>query len=411
MFASVSTSVDLDTLRISASAPRRPLTIAFTVLWFAGWAFIIAVAVASLFLQPEADFANDAMWLGIWIAAGVPAGLGLLWAAGGRQEALLVSGPRVIVQRRAGWFRRARVLDAFSARNLRVIPPAPRSGDRHAIRQFWTDSTGRVQFECNGRTYGFGAMASDADAADIVATLAGRFPHMLAVNPEADAPQRTPRWRRWGLVYVTFMLLVPVTIPIRLVLQDRVTCFGGGAEPPEAPIDVSALPGAGRVYLVPFDGFAPERAAAVADYYRREFGTPIEVAPAAVAPSTAYNPVRRQASAGVLLEALARLYPSERAVVIGLTDADIYIPGVNWRYAFSYRRDGRLAVVSTARMNRGCFGLVRASEERRIARLQKMVGKNIGVMYYKLPLSGDPRSLLYAHVGGPQELDAMSPQY
>jgi hypothetical protein len=40
--------------------------------------------------------------------------------------------------------------------------------------------------------------------------------------------------------------------------------------------------------------------------------------------------------------------------------------------------------------------------------VRKLVGKNIGVMYYRLPLSRDPRSLLYARVGGPQELDGMS---
>jgi hypothetical protein len=41
-------------------------------------------------------------------------------------------------------------------------------------------------------------------------------------------------------------------------------------------------------------------------------------------------------------------------------------------------------------------------------RLRKMVGKNIGVLYFGLPLSNDPRSLLYANIGGPQELDVMS---
>jgi hypothetical protein len=40
-----------------------------------------------------------------------------------------------------------------------------------------------------------------------------------------------------------------------------------------------------------------------------------------------------------------------------------------------------------------------------------MVGKNIGVLYYGLPLSGDPRSLLYANIGGPQELDSISEMF
>ena len=411
MAASVCTTFELDALRISVSAPRRPLTLAFTLLWFAGWAFVLLIATAALFLQPETDFANGAVWLGIWIAAGLPTGLGLLWAAGGKQEALVVSGPRLILQRRAVWFTRSRVLDTFAVRNLRVTRTPEGSGDRHAIRQFWTEAAGRVQFDCGRRTYGFGVTASDADAAAIVASVAARFPHMAAVDPEPEALEPLPRLRRWALVYVTFMLLLPVTLPIRMVVQDRATCFAGEAEPPDEPIERATLHGAGRVYLVPLDGFAPDKANALADHYRREFGTPIDVAPAVTGPPDAYNPARRQSSAAALLAALQRLYPSEGAVVIGLTESDIYIPGVNWRYAFSYRQQGRLAVVSTARMHRGCLGLIRASEARQLARLRKMVGKNIGVMYYRLPLSRDRKSLLYAYVGGPQELDAMSEQY
>jgi hypothetical protein len=72
------------------------------------------------------------------------------------------------------------------------------------------------------------------------------------------------------------------------------------------------------------------------------------------------------------------------------------------------RRQSRLAVVSTARMERGCLGLFAASEHRQAARLRKMIGKNVGALYFGLPLSSDPRSLMYAYIGGPQELDRMS---
>ena len=46
-----------------------------------------------------------------------------------------------------------------------------------------------------------------------------------------------------------------------------------------------------------------------------------------------------------------------------------------------------------------------------MARLRKMVGKNIGIMYFGLEMSADPASMLYANIGGPQELDAMSEQF
>jgi hypothetical protein len=38
----------------------------------------------------------------------------------------------------------------------------------------------------------------------------------------------------------------------------------------------------------------------------------------------------------------------------------------------------------------------------------RLVGKNIGILYFGLEISADPASMLYAHIGGPQELDAMS---
>ena len=98
-------------------------------------------------------------------------------------------------------------------------------------------------------------------------------------------------------------------------------------------------------------------------------------------------------------------------MVIGLTTADIFIPSVNWTYAFSNRRPPRLAVVSPARMDRGCMGIGRASADRQMARLRKMVGKNIGALVYGLPLSGHPRSMMYAWVGGPQELDMMTEDF
>jgi hypothetical protein len=39
------------------------------------------------------------------------------------------------------------------------------------------------------------------------------------------------------------------------------------------------------------------------------------------------------------------------------------------------------------------------------------VSTGVRVLYYGLPLSQDPRSLVYASVGGPQELDVMSESF
>lgn len=41
-------------------------------------------------------------------------------------------------------------------------------------------------------------------------------------------------------------------------------------------------------------------------------------------------------------------------------------------------------------------------------RVAKMVAKNIGVLYFGLPLSNNPRSALYGNIGGTDELDVMT---
>ena len=67
--------------------------------------------------------------------------------------------------------------------------------------------------------------------------------------------------------------------------------------------------------------------------------------------------------------------------MIGLTNADMYIAARDWRYAYSLRAQDRFAIVSTARMGDGLF----VDEVRRMRRIQKMVTKNLGVLYYQLP--------------------------
>jgi predicted Zn-dependent protease len=209
------------------------------------------------------------------------------------------------------------------------------------------------------------------------------------------------------------MLGFALNVPVRLAIIDRPICFYDDALTPRQPIDVSVRGPLGRVYLVPVDDFPIERARAIADHFATSFGVSIEVAPAIAWPETAYDPERRQMNSAVMLTRLEQTYATAArpAIAIALTTRDMFNPGVNWAYVFSYRRNNRMAVVSPARMDRGCMGLFLADDARIMARLRKMVGKNIGIMYFGLGTSTDPLSMLYANIGGPQELDAMSEQF
>jgi hypothetical protein len=82
----------------------------------------------------------------------------------------------------------------------------------------------------------------------------------------------------------------------------------------------------------------------------------------------------------------------------------MYIAAETWDYAYGLRLQGHLAVVSTARL-----GDLLGSD--RMRRLQKMVTKDIGILYFGLPQSDDPGSVLYRNVNGPGDLDRMSEDF
>jgi predicted Zn-dependent protease len=193
--------------------------------------------------------------------------------------------------------------------------------------------------------------------------------------------------------------------------------FGGraGARAPFAAVDVRGIQRPGKVFLVPLNDFPAAELEALARHYAARYGTPVEVKPPARTPPAAYNVRREQLVAEEILATLRHEYPAVRGepqnVVIGITADDMYIRGYNWRYAYSYRLKGA-AVVSTARMDAGWLVfLPKADAERQRIRLRKMVAKNIGVLYYQLPLSDDPRSVLYSDIGGPWALDRVGEDF
>ncbi len=93
----------------------------------------------------------------------------------------------------------------------------------------------------------------------------------------------------------------------------------------------------------------------------------------------------------------------------GFVTDDLYIRGrPDWRWAFGPRDEAHLGVVSTARMSAGS-GLFHDVIES--ARLRKMATRDIGVLYFGLPLSTDRRSVLYQDILGVDDLDAMGEDY
>jgi predicted Zn-dependent protease len=192
---------------------------------------------------------------------------------------------------------------------------------------------------------------------------------------------------------------------------SNVTCL---VQPAHTPIDKNQLHGSGTIMFVPLTQSSESTLKALADYYQKTYGLIIEVAPVLRLPDSTYDSGRKQFVAEEIIANVRRqvgLDTKGRTLVpIALTDQDIYIRGYNWRYAFSYRENG-VGLVSSARMDHWFMGVWRPDEEIQAARLRKMVTKNIGVLYYRLPLSSHCRSVMYGKVGGPQELDFMGEEF
>ena len=152
-------------------------------------------------------------------------------------------------------------------------------------------------------------------------------------------------------------------------------------------------------------------------YFDRAFDLKIEVLPAMSLDTLAVDERRGQAIADELIDTVRRRYArlalDPDARVIGITPRDMFIVSMQkrWSFAFSLRgEDRRFAIVSYARMDPIAFGQP-ANEELLRSRLRKMVLKNIGVLYYDLPLSDDPRSVMYRNILGIDDLDRMTEQF
>lgn len=174
---------------------------------------------------------------------------------------------------------------------------------------------------------------------------------------------------------------------------------------------VPAHPPGRTVYLAPLGGFPTAELQDLADFYAVRYEISVAILPPAPVPEGLEDPARGQLAAEDLIELLRVTYPEAadpNRVVIGVLQADIYVRDIpEWRWAFGNRQDGHLAVVSTARMRSGgLFG-----DNLVATRLRKMVTRDIGVLYFGLPLSNDPRSVLYFEILSLEDLDSLGEDF
>ena len=151
--------------------------------------------------------------------------------------------------------------------------------------------------------------------------------------------------------------------------------------------------------------------------FQSRFGLALTILMPMTFDEAAYDPGRRQMVAEDIISAIRRrhlkLARDPHARVICITPFDMYTQSMRDEWVFSFSRrsqDRRFGIVSYARMDPAHLGDP-PDENLLRTRLRKMITRNIGIMYYGLPTSSDPRSALYRDILGVDDLDRMTEDF
>lgn len=168
-----------------------------------------------------------------------------------------------------------------------------------------------------------------------------------------------------------------------------------------------------RVCIAPLGMVSTELVDDLVGFYRTQYGLDVTVLRPSAIPASFEDPKREQVDAGRLLAYLGELFPAAYAdpdaVLIGLTPIDVYDSQGTWRYVFGVKRTAAQpqAIVSSSRMDPLFYGEP-ADQGLFFTRTRKLVSKYVGLLYYALPTSSDPRSPMYDSIGGPDDVDRMT---
>jgi Flp pilus assembly protein TadD/predicted Zn-dependent protease len=195
----------------------------------------------------------------------------------------------------------------------------------------------------------------------------------------------------------------------------RKTSKGSGSELLELiNLTANRQKGKEKLYFVPLSNYSAASLTKLANSLKQKTGIEVIVTQPVPFSLSTVDKRRQQVVAEEAINLMKVRYPNlvsdPNAILIGLTDEDLFIRSQDDQYAFCYRMQGRFAVVSAARMNPVNLG-GSANDLLTEARLRKMLLKNIGLLYYRLPINHDPKSVLYEDVEAVEDLDKMGEDF
>ncbi len=187
------------------------------------------------------------------------------------------------------------------------------------------------------------------------------------------------------------------------------------SQPASASASLAPQVEGSKIYFVPIADFPAAQLQPLVQYYRQKYKLDIAVLNSIPADPATRDQVRQQLMAENLVASVRRGVPEHatdpKAILIGFTSEDIYPTSQNWQFAFGWRiANARAAVVSTARMSLHYAGEP-SDANLPETRLRKIVTKDIGLLYYGLPQSANPSSVLYNSILGIEELDRVGEDF
>jgi predicted Zn-dependent protease len=223
-------------------------------------------------------------------------------------------------------------------------------------------------------------------------------PKLIAGDPPYRQVELSGQPLRFPTVHFALLGLTAALLVALGGYQTRVRC--------NLQLPATCARRSSGITLVPLGKIPAEQIASLERHFAECYQLPVAVAPARPLPDGAFNEKRSQWSGEMLMESIAPCPDGDPLCtphhVIGITSEDIYSEKESWFYAYTLRDSPRrVSVTSTARLD--AEALVRWGGTRE--RLRKLVAKTVALEYCGLPLSNNPKSVLYGGILGPDDLD------
>ncbi len=133
---------------------RLDWTLAFFIIWLAGWSFGGWDVGLQTFSKPNPPI-FDLLWLAAWAVGECVVITSVVWSLGGRSFLALDPSSFQFTHRMCGNQLSRKTFATANVRNLRHVPAS------HRGRQ---STGGKISFEADGKTHSFASRLKDAEA-------------------------------------------------------------------------------------------------------------------------------------------------------------------------------------------------------------------------------------------------------